>query len=63
MEISCFMEDIDLCFINEFYSNFDTSVNNAKGEGKGSKRDFFVDGFRVLVEGLDFCKVTVGEDS
>lgn len=46
-----------------FYGNFDTSVNNTKGEGKGSKRDFFADGLRVSVEGLDFSKDTVREDS
>lgn len=42
-----------------FYGNFDTSVNNTKGEGK----DFFVDGLRISVEGLDFSEDTAGEDS
>lgn len=46
-----------------FYSNFDTSVNSTKGEGKSSKRDFFVDGFRESVEGLDFSEDTAGKDS
>lgn len=45
-----------------FYGHFDTSVNNSKGEGKGSKSDFFVDGFKVSVEGLDFSKDSVEED-
>lgn len=45
-----------------FYGNFDTSVNNTKGEGKSSKRGFFVDGFRVSVEGLDFSEDTARED-
>lgn len=46
-----------------FYGNFDTSVNNSKGEGKSSKRDYFVDGFRVSVERLDFSEDTAGEDN
>lgn len=49
-------------FLMSFYGHFDTSVNNTKGEGKGSKSDFFVDGFEVSVEGLDFSKDSVEED-
>lgn len=35
------MKDIDLHLLMNFEGNFDTSVNNTKGEGKGLQRDSF----------------------